>query len=347
MAATATDDVHDSRDWALPSYLEQIEGGVRLRLDQVSKAKVLPQAMVWTAAIVVFGVMLKNYGPVVISTAVAMTVLVVAPVAAVWARRAGGVVSAADLRLAGRLGLSVVVALTAVAFVGAAVATVRDIAAGELFAPGSGPYRMVAFLAVVPVLLGASLAGGALRVARRVDPATPPAVLPRDRSLRTSWHTADYGESGARFPKVLPLAFGAPVGAAAWLSVSLGNLGYDFDDTTLIVAMGGGLGLVPLVAGLAWWPWLPLAVGRGLRPGQVRGVGLAYVVGGCVGGLGSVGAVIALVAAEGGGDNVLPGLLGLVMVGALLAVPGGHLVAFGGRLGRAGLRPVAEVPVGQ
>lgn len=340
MAATGSDDARDSRDWPLPPYLEQVGGGVRLRSGALPWTKLVLMASIWIAIAVFYGVT-SSFGSVVVGVIGGSVLLVVAPFAIVWTLRRG-VVPAADLRLASWYCVGVVAALTGFAFVVATVATLRDIAAGELFAPGVALHRLLAGYTIFPVMLGAWLAGLTLRAARRVDPATPPAVLPRDRSLRPLWYAVDYGEAGARFPQILPLAFVAPVAATLWLSIAFGNLAYRHEDTIAMVAMGGALGLVPLFAGVAWWPWLPAAVTRGLRPRQLRAVGLTSVVSGAVGGLGAAGAVVTMAAAVGGGgSNVLFGLLGLLMVGGLLAVSGGQLVVFGRRLRRAGLHPDA------
>lgn len=343
--ATNTNQARDSREWELPDYLEETDGGVVVRLDRVSVAKVLAPVVLPAIVLVVLSVMQQDLIWWVGGGAFAVVVLIASPVVALWWRRAAGVVPVNDVRLAARIELAGTVLLTVAAVATAVWAAVRDLTAGEMFS-GSGLFHIVPFALVAPALAMSAVAGWLLRVARRVDPATPPARLPRDRSVRPLWYAVDYGEAGARFPNVLVVALGAPVGAAAWLSVVLANLAYDHDDTMTIVVMGSGIGLVPLVAGVAWWPWLRAALTRGLRPEQVRAVGWAHLVGGCAGALGAAGAIVAVVIDDGAG-NALPGMLGVLMVGGFLALPGGQLIAFGAKLRRAGIHAVREVPVNE
>jgi hypothetical protein len=120
-------------------------------------------------------------------------------------------------------------------------------------------------------------AGWLRRLVRATDPATPPAVVPPIRVLTWLPKGVDFGEDGLRFPKALP-----------WLALPLSVL---LTFVVVWLASRGRAADVPFgphtpgwtvalsVAGGAWLPFVGRALGRGMRPGQIRAVGLAYLVG--------------------------------------------------------------------
>lgn len=325
-------DAGDSQGRPLPAYLEPVAGGVEVRLRRLPPEKValaLPAAVLLVPVASIGGARMLG---VVVATTLVVALL---PVAVLWQRYRGAAIPVPALRVAAAVELGVAILLAGVGVAAAVVVTVSNLSPGA--APGVAWYRLASVVTVGPVMGCGYTAGWLLRVARRVDPVTPSACLPPARPPRPVGFTVDYGEGGARFPNILVLALGAPVAAAAWLGMVSGlSLIHGFGGAGDLVAMGAALGLVPLIAGVAWWPWLRPALSRGLRPGQVRAVGFATLSGVLSGGLVVGGVLLTYAVPSGPGDTLLV-VLGVAGVGAVLAVPGWQLIAFGTALRRADL----------
>jgi hypothetical protein len=339
--ATATDLARDSRAWKLPPYVEHTDGGIRLRVKGGLLTKILAPAVGIVVMTVVMATATRDWRFYTWTAGglLAVGLLVASPLLVLrwWRSR---VIPLADIRLAARLELGTAVALTSLAFATAGMAALRDLTSSEMYVDGT-LYHLLPFALIAPVIVMSSLAGWLLRLARRIDPETPLARMPHDQPSRSVGYAVDYGETGARFPNILPIALGAPTGAAAWLSVVLSNLSYDHVGTLNIVVMGAGMGLVPLVAGLAWWPWLRRALTSGVDARQVRAIGWTHILGG-VGGALTAAAPLAIFALQDF-SNVLPGILGVLLLSALLVVPGRLLVSFGNALREPPSTPTVPV----
>lgn len=175
----------------------------------------------------------------------------------------------------------------------------------------------------VAVLFG-HLGAWVLRMARRVDPATP--VAAPVSTMRSVHLAADLGEDGIRFPHALPVSLVASLGGMFALSLVPTNL--RGEDGPLFVAATGFLVLIPLTVALAWWPLLRRALSGGVPLGRIRVIGRMYIAMGVLSAILSGTAFVALTWEDGG---YFPATLGVILAGGMLAWRGVLLV----RLARA------------
>lgn len=246
---------------------------------------------------------------------VAATVLLTAvPPLLAWRRHRGRAVPASGIRaVAGvEAGLAIVVAGAGAASAGFAAAS--DIQAGSAYAAGSVGYYVLAYAGLVLGFCCAATAAWLLRVAAEVE------TGPRRRSL-------------GRLPIVLPVAIVGPAAAVVWsapLIAAFTYVGLNFARLA-----GLSVGLVPLLAGIIWWPSLRAVCTTGLDAGRVRRIGIGYVVGGAVAGLAFAGCMLGFGLREAPGE-VAQKVMAAVFLGplfaALLAVPGWALLRYAGKL---------------
>jgi hypothetical protein len=169
----------------------------------------------------------------------------------------------------------------------------------------------------------AALCGWQLRAAWRKE--VPAAGALRTGSAPVTRITVDPGSTGLRFPYQLAVSFGLTALGAFFLAFTLGNLRYHHVEPFVILS-GCCLSVGPLVAGVAWWPFLPRALSTGLRAGQIRAIGLATIAGGvAAGAVGGVGTAVIAFGAHAG--NAGPATFGMAGYGALFAWKGSRLVA--------------------
>jgi hypothetical protein len=243
-----------------------------------------------------------------------------------------GPVPSAVIRTAGLVAVTAAVVLAAVSIAASAVGAALDIAAGEGFSPAD-TFRVLALWAALAAALAGCLAVLLLRAAHAGRPVTPPPGKdePVFRAISAS-STMELGETGIRFPWALPVSLAGATVGVFFLSLVLGNLRHDSVEPGIFV-MGCCLSLVPLVAGVVWWPFLRRAMSGGIAARQLRLIGMAYLVAGVVGGL--AGGIAALVAS--GAEGAFPGVFGIFGVGALLAWRGSVLSGLAKRAEQQGI----------
>lgn len=192
--------------------------------------------------------------------------------------------------------------------------------------------RTSAFYAALAATAIALVAALVIRAVYLRDPVTPQARTARALRLSAPPPTVEPGETGLRLPWALPVSVAASTFGIFFLSLVLHTLKDGPFDTTLAV-VGCCTGLVPVSLGVVWWPLVTRAVRGGVSAGQVRRVGLTYLVAGATTGLvGGIAAAAGAVRETG----LLVEAAAIVGLGGLLAWRGKVFYDFATRLRRNG-----------